>query len=126
LPIDRPLALIGAVKNARALTAVNDAAARMGLRVGMSFADACAILPALDWAEQAPAEDARLLARLADWCERYTPLVGLDAPDGLMLDITGVVHLFGGESALARDLVQRLTGFGLNARIGIAETVDAA
>jgi protein ImuB len=126
LPIDRPLALIGAVKNARALTAVNDAAARMGLRVGMSFADACAILPALDWAEQAPAEDARLLARLADWCERYTPLVGLDAPDGLMLDITGVVHLFGGESALARDLVQRLAEFGLNARIGVAETVGAA
>ena len=24
----------------------------------------------------------------ADWCDRYTPLVGLDPPDGLFLDIT--------------------------------------
>ena len=30
-----------------------------------------------------------LLAAIADWAERYTPLVALDPPDGLMLDITG-------------------------------------
>ena len=43
---------------------------------------------------------AALLEAVADWCDRYTPLVGLDPPDGLMLDITGCAHLFGGEAAL--------------------------
>jgi protein ImuB len=105
---------------------VNDAAARAGLRVGMSFADACAIYPALDWRQEAPQEDAQALLQLGQWCERYTPLVGLDAPDGLIWDITGVAHLFGGEAALARDVVKRLAGFHLQARIGIADTVGAA
>jgi len=64
-PADRPLALVGAVKHAQRLIAINDAAARLGLRVGMSFADACAICPALDWAETAPDEDARLRIAIA-------------------------------------------------------------
>ena len=125
--LDRgPLALVGPLKQARVLTAVNDVAARLGLRVGLSFADACAIHPALAWAESAPEQDARLLEAIADWCERYTPLVGLDPPDGLFFDITGAAHLFGGEVSLARDLVKRLAAQGLHARIAIADTVGAA
>lgn len=104
-PIDRPLALIGPAKNAKVLIAINDAAMLAGLREGMSFADACAIHPGLDWAEAAPEKDACLIEKIGEWCERYTPLVGVDQPDGLFLDITGVAHLFGGEAALARDLV---------------------
>jgi protein ImuB len=123
---DRPFALVGPLKNARVLTAVNDAAARLGLRAGLSFADACAIHPALAWTESAPEQDARLLENVAQWCERYTPLVGMDPPDGLFLDITGVAHLFGGEAALARDLAKRLASQGLQARIAIADTAGAA
>src|SRR5258706_12580133 len=78
--LERPFALVGAVKNARLLIAINDAAARLGLRAGMSFADACAMCPALDWAETAPHEDARLLDGVAGWCERYTPLVAFTPP----------------------------------------------
>ena len=44
--------------------------------------------------------DAALLENIADWCDRFTPLVTLDAPDGLFLDITGAAHLFGGEAAM--------------------------
>jgi protein ImuB len=40
------------------------------------------------------------LKQLAEWCDIYTPLVGLDPPDGLLFDITGVAHLFGGEPLL--------------------------
>jgi len=123
---DRPFVLTGTVKNARRLTALNDVAARIGLRVGMSFADACAIHPQLECAEADPDADARFLKQLAEWCEIYTPLVGLDPPDGLLFDITGVAHLFGGEDAFAHDLAKRLAGFGLRVRIGIADTVGAA
>ena len=123
---DQPIALVGAVKHARLLIAVNDPAAKLGLRVGMSFADACAICPALDWAETAPDEDDRVLDGVARWCERYTPLVGIHPPDGLIFDITGVAHLFGGEAGLARDLMTRLKAQAFHARIGIADTVGSA
>jgi protein ImuB len=123
---DQPFVLTGTVKNARRLTAVNDAAARFGLRVGMSFADACAIHPELECAEADPDADERFLKQLGEWCEIYTPLVGLDPPDGLLFDITGVTHLFGGEDAFARDFAPRLARIGLNARIGMADTVGAA
>ena len=43
--------------------------------------------------------DAALLEGIADWCDRFTPLVAVDAPDGLFLDITGAAHLFGGEDS---------------------------
>ena len=92
----------------------------------MSFADACAMCPTLDWAEDAPHEDARVLDGVAGWCERYTPLVGTHPPDGLIFDITGVAHLFGGEAGLARDLLTRRKAQAFHARIGIADTVGAA
>ena len=123
---ERAFALIGAVKNARELTAVNDRAARLGLRAGLSFADACAIHPALAWAEAEPEDDARLLGQLCAWCERYTPFASVQPPDGLILDTGGSSHLFGGEAALARDLFARLKKLGFRARIGIADSVGCA
>ena len=44
---------------------------------------------------------------IADWCDRFTPLVAFDPPHGLFLDITGCAHLFGGEAALLQDAVRR-------------------
>src|SRR5262249_10207012 len=70
--------------------------------------------------------DARLLDALADACQRYTPLVALDPPDGILLDITGCAHLFGGEATLCDDLLARMTRWGFSARIAIAGTIGAA
>jgi protein ImuB len=70
--------------------------------------------------------DFALLQAIADWCDRYTPLIGLDPPEGLILDISGCAHLFGGEGALANDLVRRLAAQGLQARAAIADTVGCA
>ena len=72
------------------------------------------------------AADARLLAEIADWCQRYTPLVALDPSDGILLDIAGCVHLFGGEAALIDDLIARVTRFGFAARASVAGTIGAA
>ena len=40
------------------------------------------MIPTLDAAEDDPAADAALLAAIADWAERYTPLVALDGATG--------------------------------------------
>jgi protein ImuB len=120
------LVVVAAVEGAQRITALNDAAAKLRLKVGMGLADARAMYPWLPVAEADPEADRSLLEAIADWCDRYTPLVGLDPPDGLMLDITGCAHLFGGEAAMTRDLVVRLARQGLQARAAVADTVGCA
>jgi protein ImuB len=123
---DDPLVVVAPIKSALRLTAMNAAAADLGLKVGMALADARAMHPRLVVADADPSADQHLLAAIADWCDRYTPLVGLHPPDGLILDISGCAHLFGGEAALGRDLVRRLRAHGFAARAAIADTVGCA
>jgi len=102
------------------LTALDEAAEAIGLKKNQGVAEARAIYPKLDIAEEDLGADRRLLDGIADWCDRYTPLVALDGPDGLFLDITGSSHLFGGENALLKDILLRLFQMGLDARGAIS------
>ncbi len=88
----------------------------------MGVAEARAIFPTLEVIEEDPAADLRLLEGIADWCDRYTPLVALDGRDGLFLDITGCSHLFGGEKALLKDILSRLLQMGLDVRGAITSS----
>jgi protein ImuB len=115
-----PLAATARVNNAERLVCVDAEAARLGLSPGLSLADARARLPVLVAVEAEPAEEARLLERLCDWCSRYTPLAALDGRDGLMLDISGVAHLFGGEAALIEDCLRRLGAQRITLAAGVA------
>lgn len=101
-------------------------AARLGLSPGTSLADARARIPDLAVVEHDPAADEALLLRLTEDSARWTPLVAPDPPDGLLLDITGCAHLFGGEEALRRRSLARFGKAGLTARGAIADTPDAA
>ncbi|HWF93711.1 MAG TPA: DNA polymerase Y family protein, partial [Xanthobacteraceae bacterium] len=55
------------VKSALQVAAMNDAAARLGLRAGMALADAKAMYPALTVVDADPDADRILLAAIADW-----------------------------------------------------------
>ena len=129
VPLPAPLAIIARVKSALRLTALDETAERLGLSRGMALADARAMIPALAVADDDPAADAALIEAIADWAERYTPLVAIDPSDrhpGLILDITGCAHLFGGELDLVADCRARLTRQGFDARATIADTPGAA
>ena len=121
-----PLATYAKVKNAQQLVCVDRLATSLGLTRGLPLADARARRPNLVAIEADPAEEAKLLARIADWLQRFTPLVALDEPDGIMLDIAGVAHLFGGEKAMMQEIETRLAAQGLGARGGIADFPRAA
>ncbi len=125
-PCDAPLIVIEPVKAALRVSALNDQAAALGLKPGMPLADARAMYPGIAVRDADHAADAAMLEAVADWCDRYTPLVGLDPPDGLLLDISGCAHLFGGERALGRDMMARLSRQGLQARLGLADTPGCA
>ncbi|HYA74797.1 MAG TPA: DNA polymerase Y family protein [Roseiarcus sp.] len=121
-----PLAVVATVGQARRLVGVDANAARLGLAAGLTLADARARHPALVAIEADPEAEARLLERLADWCARFTPLVALDGRDGLMLDVSGVAHLFGGEAALAREIEARFATQGFTLALGLADAPRAA
>ncbi|MBS0332685.1 MAG: DNA polymerase Y family protein [Proteobacteria bacterium] len=121
-----PFALIETVRAVRRLSAVSEAASRLGLSVGQKATDAMALVPELATAEAEPEADAEALQALADWCVRFSPAVALDTPDGLFLDVTGVDHLWGGEAAMLADLKARLAANGLPFRGAIADTPGAA
>ncbi len=112
------------------LHAVNPAARRLGLRRGQTHADARAIVPDLAAAPAEPQEEARALLALALWFERFSPLTAVDAEapgqEGLFLDMTGAAHLFGGEEALLRQIVERLAAAGIAACAALADTPGAA
>ena len=114
------------MKSALRLAAVDQAARSLGLEPGMTLADARARVPELEAVERDEAADRAWLERLADGAIRYTPMVALDVPDGLLLDVTGCAHLLGGERGLAVDVEQRMARLGMTARLAFAATPRAA
>lgn len=112
--------------NAQRIAALDERAEALHLKRGMGIADARAMHPSIDVVEADPEADRRLLESLADWCDRYTPLVAIDAADGLFLDVTGCTHLFGGERAMLDDILSRFFHQGFDVRAGLAATPGAA
>lgn len=84
---------------------------------------------ALHLALDDPGADRLALEDLAAWCEAFSPSVGLEEaerPDCLLLDVTGLDHLFGGEETLAMRVLQAFEQRGLLAQAAIADTVGGA
>ena len=116
---DVPSIVVIKENNALKIHSLDEAAARYGLEIGLPLANARAICPHLKVFDADEALDAKTLTGIADWCDRFTPLVALDPPHGLYLDITGCAHLFGGEAAMLRLVSDLLTmqGFAVSAAV---------
>ncbi|HKU64774.1 MAG TPA: DNA polymerase Y family protein [Rhizomicrobium sp.] len=125
-PFEAPLAVSLKTGNALQVHALEKRASRLGLCKGQPLANARAMVQPLKVVPADERADAALLENIADWCDRFTPLVSLDAPDGLFLDITGAAHLFGGEAVLLTMVIRRISEQGLTVRGAIAGTSLAA
>ncbi|MGO4713943.1 Y-family DNA polymerase [Bradyrhizobium sp. 2TAF24] len=114
-----PWVVVGKVVNALVITALDEVATACGLEIGQPLANARAICPDLQVFDADEAADAQALGAIADWCDRFTPLVAFDPPHGLLLDVSGCAHLFGGETALIDTLCAALArqGFAISAAI---------
>ena len=121
-----PLALIAETAHGPRIEAANDAGRAAGARKGMMLADARTLCPQIDVAPADPASDLDFLEKLALWARRWGPWSAMDAPDCLLVDVTAVAHLFGGEAKLLTDAGQAFTGRHLAARFAIAPTAGAA
>ncbi|NVK23282.1 MAG: DNA polymerase Y family protein [Kangiellaceae bacterium] len=124
--VDGPFAITLKSNNTEQIYCLNKRAERLGLTRGMSFADARAFCPDLISQPARPDLDARFLAMLRRWATHYCPWVGRDGMDGLVLDVTGSTHLWGGEAEMLADIQARAMRAGLTLRLGCAATRGAA
>jgi protein ImuB len=121
-----PFVMVGQDGRQRAVVAANAAAQRAGLRIGMPATTAQALVAGLVIQHADPAADAEAVERLAVWALRYSPVVAVDPPDGIVIDATGATHLHGGEEAMLGDLIARLSATKITARAAMADTRGAA
>jgi protein ImuB len=66
------------------------------------------------------------LEQLALRAQRFTPRVSLVPPDGLVLEVKGSLHLFGGVDGLSRALARECTSLRLKSMVAFAPTPLAA
>ena len=125
-PVDGPFALTLTQNNTNRIYCLNRQAERVGLSRGMSFADARAYCPELISHPARPDLDGRFLAALRRWATRYCPSVGKEGTDGLMLDVTGATHLWGGEEAMLDDMRARAKRAGLTLLAACSHSRGAA
>jgi protein ImuB len=79
---------------------------------------------------QAPGQDPEavpeVLERLGHRAQRFTPRVSLAPPDGLLLEVQGSLHLFGGLAGLTGALADECHGLGLKPTLALAPVPLAA
>lgn len=121
-----PLALITETAHGPRIAAANAAGSVAGAQPGMMLADARTLCPQLAVVPADPAGDLAFLEHLAVWAQRWGPWSALDPPDGLIVDVTGVAHLFGGEASLLADAHAAFTRRQLAVRLAIGPTAGAA
>ena len=101
------------------------------LRPIVGRADAAATAPAELWLAvhlaASPSPIAQQdLERLGARAQRLTPRVSLDPPDGLLLEVKGSLHLFGGVAGLSREMVGECSRLRMPCVLALAPTPLAA
>ena len=121
-----PLAVVAERNGAQVLASLSAEAEAAGLSLGQPLRDATAICPGLLTLPADPLADARFLLTLRRWAGRFSPWVAEEPPAGLMIDLTGASHLYGGEEGVLARVAEDCEGLGLTVRAAIADTPGAA
>jgi len=121
-----PFVLTLSVHGKMVITSANALAEKQGINIGMALADARAIIPSLEYLDDKPEPSGKLLQSIAEYCIRFSPAVAVDPPDGLILEVTGCAHLWGGETDYLTLMINRFKGMGYDVRAAMADTIGAA
>ena len=108
------------------ITEPSVAAVKKGVFKGMIAADARIIDPELKLIDEQSVLSKKLLQSLCKWCIRFTPVVSIDEPNGIILDATGCTHLWQNEEKYLNAITSRLHQHGYHIRATMADTIGAA
>ena len=92
-----PVVIIIKKGNKDIVYCLNKTAELLGLFIGQLMHDTILKCPDVIIRFADLDEDQRFLNLLARWLEKYSPWIRQELPDGILIDITGCAHLFGGE-----------------------------
>jgi protein ImuB len=110
----------------RRILRTSSRARKLGVTPGMSINAALALEPSLVLEERDAEKESRVLERLAAWADRFTPIVSIEPPDLLLLEIRGSLQLFGDVQALRQQVEKGLLDQGFTPSVAIAPTVLAS
>lgn len=124
--MDHPLAVVTECGNRQIISALSARAQAIGLFQGQALSAALALCSDLVMRSRNPAQEQAFHKALCRWAEKFSPWVAPEDTNGLVMDISGCAHLFGGEAAMAKAMLRDLWDLGLSAEIGLADTRGAA
>jgi protein ImuB len=122
----RPLVVVDPVDARAGIIGVNTAAHHSGIAPGMKLSAALALTGSLGVVERSVRVERELLTALAAFAHELTPVVSLEWPDSLLLEIRGSLKLMGGLQAIKVRLATELERRRLSFRMGAAATPLAA
>jgi protein ImuB len=103
------------------LSAVNAAAERFGVRVGQTVTEAQAFVSRLTMKVVTVERVRARLGEVAEVALGFGPIVSIESPDTVWVDVSGASHLSGGEETLALDLASRVRALGHRVRVSISD-----
>jgi protein ImuB len=122
---DRAVAIVDGAAPVWSVVALNEAAAKTGISVGMTKTQVqqfCGV----EIRHRSPALEKAAHAALLDLGWSLSPRVEDTAPDTVVLDLAGLNSLLGSNEAIAGRLRERASSLGLLAQIAVASNIEAA
>lgn len=123
---DQPFVLTTTDRGRIIITESNSMAEAQGIYQGMVLADARAIIPTIQVFDDKPGLAKKLLTAWANWFIRYTPIAAVDGEQGLILDVSGCSHLWGGEEPYLISFLSRIKEWGYDVRGCISDTIGTS
>ena len=124
-PALRPIALVEGYPPLEKVVAVNQAAARAGLSLGMTKSQAKQFLSIAIRPRSCEQEQAAHAA-LLDLGWSVSPRVEDTAADSIVVDLAGLASLFGPEETISHLLAQRASDLGLTVHVAVSSNLETA
>ena len=119
------VAIIDGTAPVWSVAALNEAAAKAGISIGMTKSQVQQFL-GIEIRHRSPAREKAAHAALLDLGWSFSPRVEDTAPDTKVLDLAGLNSLFGSDKDIAAQLSARASNFGLSTQIAVAAKIEAA
>lgn len=122
---ERALALVEGAPPLCHVVAVNEGAARMGVEMGMTKANA-EQFAGLEIRARSEALEKSAHAALLDAGWSVSPRIEDAGEDEVVVDVEGLGSLFGGEAEIGAELARRALECGLRSNVAVAGNIDTA
>jgi protein ImuB len=118
----RPSVVVEPSQGRLCVVAADACARSLGIEPGLNLNAAFAFSGSLRVLERSPRAETVHLETLAAACRRLTPVVSLEPPESLLLEVRASLKLFGGLSNIRKVLTQEIEGRGFTFHAAAAPT----